>query len=47
MSESRSRWPNKAHSVDAPIGILFHMVHPWRRATDARRSAAFETRPVL
>jgi hypothetical protein len=31
---------NKAHSVDAPIPRLFHVVHPWRRATDAQRSAA-------
>jgi hypothetical protein len=28
---------NKAHSVDAPIARLFHIVHPWRRATDAHR----------
>jgi hypothetical protein len=26
--------PNKAHSVDAPIASLFHIVHPWRRASD-------------
>jgi len=29
--------PNKAHSVDAPIARLFHIVHHWRRATDAQR----------
>ena len=28
---------NKAHSEDAPIAILFHIVHHWRRATDAQR----------
>jgi hypothetical protein len=33
------RSPNKAHSVDAPIAFLFHIVHAWRRATDARRWA--------
>jgi hypothetical protein len=31
--------PNQAHSVDAPIARLFHIVHHWRRATDARRWA--------
>jgi hypothetical protein len=31
---------NKAHSVDAPIASLFHIVCPWRRATDAQRYAA-------
>lgn len=29
--------PNAAHSVDAPIASLFHIVHPLRRATDAQR----------
>jgi hypothetical protein len=33
----RVRPPNEAHSVDAPIALLFHIVRPWRRATDARR----------
>ena len=28
--------PNQAHSVDAPIARLFHLVHHWRRVTDAR-----------
>jgi hypothetical protein len=28
--------PNEAHAVDAPIALLFHIVHPWRRATDAQ-----------
>ncbi len=26
---------NEAYSVDAPIARLLHIVHPWRRATDA------------
>jgi hypothetical protein len=29
--------PNQAPSVDAPITRLFHIVHHWRRATDAQR----------
>lgn len=32
--------PNHAASVDAPIGPLLQIVHPWRRATDAPRQAA-------
>jgi len=32
--EPQTRWPNKAHSVDAPIARLFHIVHHWRRATE-------------
>src|SRR5437016_4926315 len=28
--------PNEAHSVDAPIALLFHIVHCGRRATDAQ-----------
>jgi hypothetical protein len=32
--------PNKAHSVDAPVVLLSAIGHPWRRATDARRSAS-------
>ncbi len=31
---------NKAHSVDAAIARVFHIVRPWRRATDVRRWAA-------
>ncbi len=31
--------PNEAHSVDAPIAVLFHIVYQWRRATDAQRYA--------
>jgi hypothetical protein len=34
---TKSKRANPAHSVDAPIGRLFHLVHSWRRATDARR----------
>ncbi len=34
--------PNQAHSVDAPIAFLFHVIHRWRRATDARRSCMCE-----
>ena len=33
------KWPNQAHSVDAPIARLFHIVHPRRRANDAHRYA--------
>jgi hypothetical protein len=29
--------PNEAHSVDARIARLFHIVHPRLRATDAQR----------
>lgn len=29
--------PNKAHTVDAPFARPFPIVHPWGRATDARR----------
>jgi hypothetical protein len=29
--------PNQAHSVDAPIARLFHIMQPLRRATDAQR----------
>ena len=29
---------NEAHSVDAPIAFVSAIVHPGRRATDARRS---------
>jgi len=32
--------PAVPHSVDAPIARLFHIVHPWQRATDAQRWAA-------
>jgi len=32
-----TQMPNKAHSVDAPIASMFHIVHRWRRATDAQR----------
>ena len=35
---------NKAHSVDAPIAFLFHIVHHWRRATDAQRSSGTRSR---
>jgi hypothetical protein len=28
---------NKAHSVDAPIGSLFHIARYWRRAIDVHR----------
>ena len=27
---------NEAHSVDAPIAVLLHIAHHWRRATDAQ-----------
>jgi len=29
--------PNNAHSVDAPIALVFHIAHHWPRATDAQR----------
>jgi len=31
--------PNMAHSVDAPVAIVFHSAHHWRRTTDAQRWA--------
>ncbi len=34
--QTRSETPNNAHSVDAPITFLFHIVRPSRRATDAQ-----------
>jgi hypothetical protein len=35
--DQRPVMPNKAHSADAPIALLFQFAHHWRRATDARR----------
>jgi len=32
--------PNHAHSVDAPIALLFHIVHSRRCATDAQHSTS-------
>jgi len=37
LQPAKKMKPNYAHSVDAPIASLFHIVHPWRRATDAHR----------
>ena len=34
----RTKMANHAHSVDAPIALLFHIAHRWRRATHAQRS---------
>jgi hypothetical protein len=33
---TRNRQTNLAAGVDAPIAILFHIVHHWRRATEQR-----------
>ena len=42
---------NNAHSVDAPIALVFHIGHHWRRAIDAQRNLSFVGRgqrlPIL
>jgi hypothetical protein len=35
-----------AHALDAPIPLLFHIVHRWRRASEAQPSAEYERRRI-
>jgi hypothetical protein len=40
--EEMNLMPNKAHAVDAPIALVFHIGHRGRRATDAQCSPAHD-----